>query len=52
MVLRAKDAMLTKALETTAKTTEVALTVAANSTSCCVFNEPKAPAELKKFRKF
>lgn len=49
--MNGKKSLSTKLAFAAAKATEKALTVNANSTSCCIFYQPKAPAGLKKFRK-
>lgn len=46
-----KQSLSTKLVFMAAKATEKTLTTSANSTSCCIFYQPKAPAGLKKFRK-
>ncbi len=46
-----KKSLSTKVVFMAAKATEKALTTSANSTSCFIFYQPKAPAGLKKFRK-
>jgi len=46
-----KRSIGTKLVFVAAKLTEKTLSANANSTSCCIFYQPKAPAGLKKFRK-
>lgn len=48
----AKKTMSDRILKAAAKVTEQELTRSANSASCILMHQPKAPKALKSFRKF